>query len=52
MSKDIFSAFQYQGELDKKVTLLTSKTGAGDVYLMSVGTGCLSIRQEFRENWK
>ncbi|HWS39735.1 MAG TPA: hypothetical protein VN247_00425 [Arenimonas sp.] len=46
LSKDIYSEYEFKGEVNKNATKLVSKNGGGDAYLMSVGTGCLSIRHE------
>jgi hypothetical protein len=46
LAKDTFSDFEYKGELNKFVTILSKKSGGGSVYLMAAGTGCVSVRKE------
>lgn len=45
LAKDTFSDFEYKGELNKFVTILSKKSG-GSAYLMPAGSGCVSVRRE------
>lgn len=44
-AKNSFSNFEYKGELNQRVTVLSSKNG-GDAYLMPISAGCLVVRME------
>lgn len=44
-AKNTLSTFEYKGEINQRVTIMSSKSG-GDAYLMSIATGCLLVRRE------
>jgi hypothetical protein len=44
-AKNTLSNFEYKGELNKRVTIMSSKSG-GDAYLMPIASGCLLVRRE------
>ena len=45
LSKEDFSKFDYKGELNKTVSILSRESG-GHLYLMPAGEGCIAIRKE------
>jgi hypothetical protein len=44
-AKNTLSDFEYKGELNQRVTVMSSKSG-GDAYLMPIAAGCLLVRRE------
>lgn len=45
LAKNTLSTFEYKGELNQRVTIMSSKSG-GDAYLMPIAAGCLLVRRE------
>lgn len=44
-AKNTLPSFEYKGELNQRVTIMSSKNG-GDAYLMPIANGCLLVRRE------
>lgn len=44
-AKNTFPAFEFKGELNQRVSILSSKD-SGDAYLMPIANGCLVVRRE------
>lgn len=45
MAKNTLSSFEYKGEVNQRVTRMSSKN-SGDAYLMPIANGCLLVRHE------